>query len=385
MGNQKQIMFVFGTRPEAIKMAPLILEMKKHSDILSPIIVSTGQHKEMLHQVLRVFDIKPDYDLDIMEHSQSLSQIISKTMPGLESVIMREKPDMILVQGDTSTAFAAGLCAFYNKVHVGHVEAGLRTGDKSKPFPEEANRRLISVISDLHFSPTQNASQKLLEEGIPKNTVYCTGNTVIDGLLLVSKHDFDFSRSGIKVEEGRKTILVTAHRRESFGPPLKAICNAVRRLADKYHQEINIVLPAHKNPMAAVTVREVLGGTKNVQIMDPLDYEPFVHLMKASYFILTDSGGVQEEAPSLGKPVLVLREKTERPEAIAAGTVKLIGIDENTVFNEAEKLLTDQKYYISMQKPVNPYGDGKASIRIISAILYHFGFKDVRVEEFIGI
>lgn len=378
-------MFVFGTRPEAIKMAPLILEMKKHSDILQPIILSTGQHKEMLHQVMRVFGINPDYDLDIMEHSQSLSQIISKTMSGLESVIMREKPDMLLVQGDTSTAFAAGLCAFYNKVHVGHVEAGLRTGDKMRPYPEEANRRLISVISDLHFSPTQNASQKLLDEGIPRNTVYCTGNTVIDGLLLVAKHDFDFSKSGIKIEEGKKTILVTAHRRESFGPPLKAICNAVRRLAEKYHQEINIVLPAHKNPLVAVTVREVLGGAPNVQIMDPLDYEPFVHLMKASYFILTDSGGVQEEAPSLGKPVLVLREKTERPEAIAAGTVKLIGVDENTILNEAEKLLTDQKYYQSMQKPVNPYGDGLASVRIISAILYHFGYKDERVEEFRGI
>ncbi|MBI5701027.1 UDP-N-acetylglucosamine 2-epimerase (non-hydrolyzing) [Candidatus Saganbacteria bacterium] len=382
MAQEKRIMFVFGTRPEAIKMAPLILEIRKHKDILSPIIVSTGQHREMLAQVLRIFNINPDYDLSIMQDAQTLSQIVSKTVVGLENIILREKPDMLLVQGDTSTAFAAGLCAFYNKVPVCHVEAGLRTGDKTRPYPEEANRRLISVVADLHFAPTATSVTHLLSEGIPRQTVYCTGNTVIDALLAVAKRKYDIGKLGLNLGPDKKTILVTAHRRESFGHPMRGIFQAIRRLAEKYENEINVVLPVHKNPAVNIAAREILNGVKNIKLIESLDYEPFVHLMKGSYFILTDSGGVQEEAPSLGKPVLVLREKTERPEAIEAGTVKLIGVSEGAVFEESEKLLCDKAVYKSMQKSVNPYGDGHASERTLSAILHYFGFIDERLGEF---
>lgn len=375
-------MFVFGTRPEAIKMAPLVQKMHKFPDILSPIIVSTGQHVEMLNQVLRIFNIRPDYDLNIMEPSQSLSQIAVKTIQGLEPVILREHPDMLLVQGDTSSAFAAGLAAFYNKIPLGHVEAGLRTYDKSRPYPEEANRRLLSVVSDIHFAPTRSSAECLLKEGIPKQTIYCTGNTVIDALLLVAQKEYNLKKAGLNLDSNKKLILVTAHRRESFGSPLKAICNAVRHIAQEFKDSVQIVLPAHKNPMVLVTVKEILSDLDNVTITEPLDYEPFIHLMKASYFILSDSGGVQEEAPSLGKPVLVLREKTERPEAVEAGVVKLVGVDENLIFSEAKTLLTNETEYKKMQKPVNPYGDGLACDRIISAILHCFGFIDTRAKEF---
>lgn len=364
-------------------MAPLILWLKKHSELFTPVIVSTGQHKEMLYQVLKIFGIKPDYDLDIMQEAQTLTQITSKTLQGLESIIVREKPDMLLVQGDTSTAFAAGLCAFYNKIPLGHVEAGLRTYDKMRPFPEEGNRRLLSVVADLHFAPTMNSVNQLLAENIPRSTVYCTGNTVIDALLFVANSKFDIKKSGIKIDPNKKLILVTAHRRESFGEPLRGIFKAIRKLADKYSNDIQIILPAHKNPAVQVAVKEILSENQNIQVIEPLEYEPFVHLMKEAYFILTDSGGVQEEAPSLGKPVLVLREKTERPEAISAGTVKLIGMDEAKVFEESEKLLTDKDLYKRMQKAVNPYGDGRASERTISAIMHYFGFSDKKVEEFI--
>lgn len=382
ISDKKKIMFVFGTRPEAIKMAPLILEMRKYPENLSPLIVSTGQHKEMLAQVLRIFNIHPDYDLDIMEESQTLSGIAGKTLQGLENIINREHPDMTLVQGDTTTAFAAGLCSFYNRIPLGHVEAGLRTYDKLRPYPEEINRRLISVVCDLHFPPTNTAVNNLLSENILRSHIYCTGNTVIDALLMVAERKFDLKRSGLKVDSKKKTILVTAHRRESFGPPLRAILNAVKRLAEKYEKEINVILPAHKNPNVSAVVYDILSNLKNVRITQPLDYEPFVHLMKESYFILTDSGGVQEEAPSLGKPVLVLREKTERPEAIVAGTVKLVGIDGNKIFKEAEKLLIDKNAYKKMQKAVNPYGDGYASKRTVSAILNYFGFVDTKMPEF---
>jgi len=379
MMNRKRIMFVFGTRPEAIKMAPLILEVEKHPDILQNVVVSTGQHLEMLRQVMHIFDIRPDYDLGIMEASQTLSQIVIKTLQGLETVILREKPDILLVQGDTSSAFAAALCAFYHKLPLGHVEAGLRTGDKWRPFPEEINRRLISQVADLHFAPTQTATNNLLKEDIPRHNIYLTGNTVIDALLMVSSRNYKLD---LGLDPDKKMILVTAHRRESFGPPLKGICEAIARIAKKYQNEVQIVFPAHRNPMVQVTVKETLAEISNVKVIEPLDYEPFVHLMKASYFILTDSGGVQEEAPSLGKPVLVLREKTERPEAIAAGTVKLIGIKEEDVFNETEKLLTDRTAYEGMRKSVNPYGDGLASVRTINALLHYFGYIDFKSEEF---
>lgn len=363
-------------------MAPLILEAEKHPDILQVVTVSTGQHQEMLRSVMRIFDIRPDYDLGIMEEAQTLSRITVKTLQGLESIILREKPDMLLVQGDTSTAFAAALGAFYNKVPVGHVEAGLRTGDKMRPYPEEVNRRLISVVADQHFAPTRNASNKLENEGIKKESIYLTGNTVIDALLMVSGRKFDISKAGIKIDPKKKLILLTAHRRESFGAPMKEILTAIARIAKKYSEDVQVIFPAHKNPMVQNIAREVLADIENVQIIEPMDYEPFVHLMKASYIILTDSGGVQEEAPSLGKPVLVLREKTERPEAIEAGTVKLIGIKEEDVFSETEKLILNKTEYQKMTKAVNPYGDGAASARIIQAILHYFGFTDQRPAEF---
>jgi len=384
MINRKRVMFVFGTRPEAIKLAPVILEIEKHPDVLQGVIVSTGQHYEMLRSVMHIFDIRPDYDLSIMEESQTLSGIIIKTLQGLETIILRERPDLLLVQGDTSSAFAAALCAFYHKVPLGHVEAGLRTGDKWRPYPEEVNRRLISVVSDLNFSPTSTATRHLKDEGIRSNTIYLTGNSVIDALLMVSSRNFDLKKAGLNIDPSRKIVLVTAHRRESFGPPLMEICQAISRIAKKYEKEVQVIFPAHKNPMVQVTVKEILGEIDNVSIIEPLDYEPFVHLMKASYIILTDSGGIQEEAPSLGKPVLVLREKTERPEAIEAGTVKLIGVREEDIFNETEKLLTDPAVYRSMTRTVNPYGDGHAAERTVNALLHYFGYTDLRPEEFKG-
>jgi len=382
MINRKRIMFVFGTRPEAIKMAPVIKEVEKYPDILEPVIVVTGQHRQMLDQVLRIFDIDPDYDLGIMEENQTLTSIIIKSLQGLEEIILREKPDMLLVQGDTSTTFAASLSAFYYRIPLGHVEAGLRTFDKWRPYPEEMNRKLTTALADLHFAPTGTSAGNLTEEGVARDRIYLTGNTVIDALLTVSKKNFDLGKAGIKLGKGRKMILVTAHRRENFGAPLKNICSAIKSLAEKFRTEIEFIIPVHKNPMVRQVVNEILESVDNVELIEPLDYEPFVHLMKASHIILTDSGGVQEEAPSLGKPVLVLREKTERPEAVAAGTVKLVGTDEKVIFDEADRLLTDKAEYGRMSRAVNPYGDGRASERIVSALLHYFGALDRRPEEF---
>lgn len=382
MINRKRIMFVFGTRPEAIKMAPVIKEVEKYPDIFEPVIVATGQHRQMLDQVLRIFDIDPDYDLGIMEENQTITSIVTKSLQGLEEIILREKPDMLLVQGDTSTAFAAGLSAFYYKIPLGHVEAGLRTFDKFRPYPEEMNRKLISSLADLHFTPTKSSLRNLLEEKVPRGQIYLTGNTVIDALLAVSRKNFDLEKVGIKLDKGKKLILVTAHRRESFGAPLRNICSAIKKLAEKFRREVEFVIPVHKNPMVRGVVSEILEEVDNVLLIEPLDYEPFVHLMKASYIILSDSGGVQEEAPSLGKPVLVLREKTERPEAIKAGTVKLVGMDEKAIFEEADRLLTDKAEYDKMSQAVNPYGDGRASERIAGALLHYFGASDRLPEEF---
>lgn len=382
MINRKRIMFVFGTRPEAIKMAPVVREVEKYPDILEPVIVVTGQHRQMLDQVLRIFDIDPDYDLGIMEENQTITSIVTKSLQGLEEIILREKPDMLLVQGDTSTTFAAGLSAFYYKIPLGHVEAGLRTFDKWRPYPEEMNRKLTTALADLHFAPTGTSMKNLLEEKVSRDRIYLTGNTVIDALLAVSKKSFDLEKVGIKLSRGKKMILVTAHRRESFGVPLKNICTAVKKLAEKFRRDIEFVIPVHKNPMVKDIVNEILEEVDNVELTEPLDYEPFVHLMKASYLILTDSGGVQEEAPSLGKPVLVLREKTERPEAVAAGTVKLVGTDEKVIFEETDRLIIDQAEYNRMSHSVNPYGDGHAAERIVGALLHYFGASDRKPEEF---
>jgi len=363
-------------------MAPVINEVEKYPDILEPVIVVTGQHRQMLDQVLRIFDIDPDYDLGIMEENQTITSIVTKSLQGLEEVMLREKPDMVLVQGDTSTTFAAGLAAYYFRTPLGHVEAGLRTFDKWRPYPEEMNRKLTTDLADLHFAPTQTSVNNLLEEKVLRERIYLTGNTVIDALLVTSRRNFDLGKVGIKLNKDRKLILVTAHRRESLGVPLRNICSAVKRLAEKFRGEIEFVIPVHKNPVVRNVVNEILEDSDNVELIEPLDYEAFVHLMKASHLILTDSGGVQEEAPSLGKPVLVLREKTERPEAISAGAVKLVGMDEKVIFEETNRLLTDPSAYESMSRAINPYGDGHASERIVELILYYFGALDRRPGEF---
>ena len=382
MINRKRIMFVFGTRPEAIKMAPVINEAEKYPDTLSPVIVVTGQHRQMLDQVLRIFGIRPDYDLGIMEENQTLTGIVTRSLQGLQEIVLREKPDMLLVQGDTSTTFAAGLAADYFKVPLGHVEAGLRTFDKFRPYPEEINRKLTTALADLHFAPTETSLANLRGEGVPRNSIYLTGNSVIDALLKTASREFDLRKAGVEINPRKKMILVTAHRRESFGKPLKNICAAIARLAQAHRRDTEIVVPVHKNPLVRSTVREMLDGIDNVDLIEPLDYEPFVHLMKASYIILTDSGGIQEEAPSLGKPVLVMREKTERPAAVSFGAVKLVGTDEDLIYEEANRLLVVQKAYESMSRAVNPYGDGHAAERIIQAVLYHFGAIDRKPEEF---
>lgn len=375
-------MFVFGTRPEAIKMAPVVAEVEKHPDILEPMIVSTGQHRQMLDQVLKLFGLKVDYDLNIMKHNQTLTSILTSTLQGLEEIILREKPDMILVQGDTSTSFAAGLAAYYYKVPLGHIEAGLRTFDKWSPFPEEINRKLTTSLADLHFPPTQNSVANLVEEGVSRNSIYLTGNTVIDALLEVVKKNYDLKKIGINLNPDKKNVLVTTHRRESFGKPMENTCRAILRLAERHKDEVEIILPVHKNPVVKDTVSNILGPVDNVKLIDPLDYEPFVHLMRASYIVLTDSGGVQEEAPSLGKPVLVMRDKTERPEAVSAGTVKLVGANEELLFGEANNLIENSEAYNAMSKAINPYGDGRASERIVKAVLFYFGAVDHKPEEF---
>lgn len=366
-------MLCFGTRPEAIKLAPVIKEIKKHSDAFEPVVVATGQHREMLDQVLKIFAIKPDYDLRIMEDKQSVESVLINSVKGLKHILAKEKPDVMIVQGDTTTTFAASLSAFYQKIPVAHVEAGLRTGDKYNPFPEEMNRCLTSMLSDIHFAPTQTAVDNLKREGIDESSVYLTGNTVIDALLDVADRKFDLSKAGIKISNDQRIVLVTTHRRESFGAPLNAICNAIKEVAKAHQKDVRVVIPVHKNPVVRKAVKEVLGGVKNVQLIEPLEYEPFVHLMKASYLILTDSGGVQEEAPSLGKPVLILREVTERPEGVAAGVAKLVGVKSDKIKFETEKLLENKVEYEKMACSKNPYGDGKASERIIGALLHHFG------------
>lgn len=382
MNTQKKLMFVFGTRPEAIKMAPLIAEAAKYPKDLKPIIVVTGQHRQMLDQVLRLFNIKPDHDLAIMEKDQSIARVVSKTLEGMEAILRCDKPDMLLVQGDTSTAFAAGLIAHYHMIPLGHVEAGLRTFDKWRPFPEEINRKLTTAIADLHFAPTQTSVNNLRAEGVLRETIYLTGNSVIDALLEVARCEFNLEKMGIKLDPKKKIVLVTTHRRESFGEPLERTCRALLRLAREFQNEIELVLPVHRNPNVKDVVIQSLMGASNIKLIEPLEYEPFVHLMKRAYIVLTDSGGVQEEAPSLGKPVLVLREKTERPEAVGAGTVKLVGTDEQLIFKEARRLLTDKKAYARMSRAVNPYGDGKAAPRIIQSILYYFGLKKKKPVAF---
>ena len=365
----KKIMTIFGTRPEAIKMAPLVLEMKKDEDI-EPVVVVTAQHREMLDQVLTTFDITPDYDLNIMKAGQTLSEVTGRVINGLESVIKEVKPDMILVHGDTTTTFAGSLAAFYNEVDIGHVEAGLRTHNKYSPFPEEANRQMTGVLADLHFSPTEDARQNLLNEAKDDTKISVTGNTAIDALATTV--DENYHSDIIEKHKDNKVVLLTAHRRENIGQPMHNIFGAVRQIVDEF-EDVTVVYPMHKNPKVREIAQEYLGNHDRVELIEPLDVLDFHNFAARSHLILTDSGGVQEEAPSLGKPVLVLRDTTERPEGVKAGTLKLAGVEQENIYNMTKELLTDEKLYNEMSQTQNPYGDGEASRRICNNIKYYYG------------
>lgn len=378
-----KVMTVFGTRPEAIKMAPVVLELKKHSDEIQTIVAVTAQHRQMLDQVLQLFHIKPDYDLDIMSQGQTLYDITTKALLGLKKVLEAEKPDLVLVHGDTTTTFAGALAAYYQQIPVGHVEAGLRTGNIYSPFPEEMNRKLTGAIAAIHFAPTPTAKQNLLQEHVAPEKIYVTGNTVIDALMTTVAGEYDFEDDALRTVDFKhhRIILLTTHRRENLGEPMRHIYKALRRIIDEI-PDTEIVFPVHRNPLVRKVVEEELAGVDRIHLIDPMEYEPFANLMSLSSLVLTDSGGIQEEAPSLGKPVLVLRDTTERPEAVAAGTVRLIGTDKDVVYEETKRLLTDKDAYNAMSMAVNPYGDGKASQRIVQAILHTFGGKNSVPEEF---
>jgi UDP-N-acetylglucosamine 2-epimerase (non-hydrolysing) len=358
-------MVVFGTRPEAVKMAPVIRELQRYPDRVRVRTVVTAQHREMLDQVMAVFDITPDVDLNIMAPGQTLAQITTRALTGLDSVLAEEKPDIVLVQGDTTTVFAASLAAFYNKIAVGHVEAGLRTHDMYDPFPEEMMRRLTGQIAALHFAPTTQSRDNLLASGVAPDRIFVTGNTVIDALLGVAAGVPDAPSSGLR------TILLTAHRRENLGEPMRHIFQAMTDLLDRF-PDVELVYPMHKNPKVRDIAHEVLDGRDRVTLTEPPDYAPFVAMMKSATLIVTDSGGVQEEAPSLGKPVLVVRRTTERPEGVAAGTVKLVGVDRAAIRDEAARLLSDPEAYNGMSRAENPYGDGHAAERVREILFQYF-------------
>jgi len=379
----RKIICILGTRPEAIKMAPVVKELQKKRDIFKTAVVVTAQHRQMLDQVLRLFNIHSNYDLDIMQESQTLHYITSSSLLRLGRLINRENPDFILVQGDTTTAFAATLASFYQKIPVGHVESGLRSYDRFNPYPEEVNRLLTDALCDLHFAPTPTAKRNLLKENIKKESIFVTGNTVIDALYLVLKRRHQFRNSVLKKVDfnRRRIILLTAHRRENWGIPLENICLSIRQLVQKYG-DLEIVYPVHLNPNVKDVVYEILKGSPRIHLIRPLDYLDFVSLMNKCSLVLTDSGGLQEEAPSLGKPVLVLREVTERPEAVEAGTVKVVGLSKERIFRETCRLLDSKRTYDRMAKSINPYGDGNASTRIVDAILYYFKMVRNRPKDF---
>lgn len=377
----KKVICIFGTRPEAIKMAPVI-KVLEESPKLKVITVVTAQHREMLDQVLQLFEIKPQYDLNIMEVGQSITDITIKVLKGLRAILIEEEPDLVLVHGDTTTTFTASLAAFYRQIPIGHVEAGLRTYLKYAPYPEEMNRKLTGCLADLHFAPTLTAKEALLKEGVNSESITVTGNTVIDALLRTIRKDFYFRSAllnGIDYQT-RKVILVTAHRRENLGEPMGGIFSAIRDIIVT-NEDVEVIFPVHPNPKVRELAEEILGDSERIHLIEPLDYEPFVNLMNRCYLVLTDSGGIQEEAPALGKPVLVLRETTERPEAVEAGTVKLIGINKDHLIRETQLLLDDHQEYEKMAKVVNPYGDGKASERILQRVLYYYGLAEATVEE----
>ena len=374
-----KLMTVFGTRPEAIKMCPLVLEMQKYPDFIEPIVAVTAQHREMLDQVLQLFAIKPDYDLNIMTAGQTLYDVTGRALAGLKDVLAEAQPDMVLVHGDTTTTFVGALASFYAQIPVGHVEAGLRTGNKFSPYPEEMNRKLTGAIADIHFAPTSTSKNNLLKENIDPAAIVVTGNTVIDALQTTVKADYRFTDSGLQkaLAGGKRLILVTTHRRENLGEPMRHVYQALRKVLEN-HPDVEAIFPVHKNPKVREIVDEELGKLAQVHLIEPLDYEPFANLMAKVDIVLTDSGGIQEEAPALGKPVLVLRDTTERPEAVDAGTVKLVGTAYDDVLRETSLLLDDSKYYQSMAEAANPYGDGRACERIIRKILHEDGY-DIKI------
>ena len=378
-----KLMTVFGTRPEAIKMCPLVLEMQKYPDFIEPIVAVTAQHREMLDQVLQLFAIKPDYDLNIMTAGQTLYDVTGRALAGLKDVLAEAQPDMVLVHGDTTTTFVGALASFYAQIPVGHVEAGLRTGNKFSPYPEEMNRKLTGAIADIHFAPTSTSKNNLLKENIDPAAIVVTGNTVIDALQTTVKADYRFTDSGLQkaLAGGKRLILVTTHRRENLGEPMRHVYQALRKVLEN-HPDVEAIFPVHKNPKVREIVNEELGKLAQVHLIEPLDYEPFANLMAKVDIVLTDSGGIQEEAPALGKPVLVLRDTTERPEAVDAGTVKLVGTAYDDVLRETSLLLDDSKYYQSMAEAANPYGDGRACERIIRKILHENGYDIKILSEF---
>lgn len=366
---QQKLLCVFGTRPDAIKMAPVVLELKRRPDTFDVRVAVTGQHREMLDQVLAVFGIVPDFDLNIMQHGATLAQVTARSLSGLDPILDAEKPDWVLAQGDTTTTFVASLAAFYHRARFGHVEAGLRTWNRYDPFPEEMNRILTSRVATLHFAPTQDAVDNLLREGVDAGDIVLTGNTVIDALLDLAARDFDGLDPVIAdiLTERRRVILVTTHRRENWGDPMRRIASAVLEIVERLPETIAVV-SMHRNPLVREVLQPVLGGHERVRLIEPPDYAPFVKLEQKATIVLTDSGGVQEEAPSLGKPVLVLRETTERPEGVAAGTAKLVGTDVKRIVDESITLLTDANAYAAMARAASPYGDGTAAVKIADAL-----------------
>lgn len=377
--SKVKVMTVFGVRPEAIKMAPLILELQKHPEHIESIVCVTAQHRQMLDQVLDVFNIKPDYDLDIMQARQTLNDISVRVLQGLEPVLREAKPDIVLVHGDTLTTFLASYAAFMQQIKVGHVEAGLRTWNKLSPFPEEMNRQLTGVLADLHFAPTDWSAINLRKENKQDASIFVTGNTVTDVFQYTVRSDY--KHEVLDWAQGKRLVLMTAHRRESQGEPHRNIFRAVRRIADEF-EDIAIVYPVHPSPAVREPAHEMLGDHPRIKLIEPLDVVDLHNFYPHTHLILTDSGGLQEEAPSFGIPVLVLRETTERPEGIDAGTLELVGTDEEKVYARAKALLSDESTYARMSKSANPYGDGKASQRIVSAILHSFGVQEERPESF---
>lgn len=381
--NKIKVMTIFGTRPEAIKMAPLVKELEKNKYIESKVCV-TAQHREMLDQVLELFEIKPDFDLDIMKEKQSLSSITCRVIQGLEEVFIKEAPDLVLVHGDTTTTFAGSLAAFYQQIKIGHVEAGLRTGNKYFPYPEEMNRKLTGAMADMHFSPTSGSKNNLLREGISEEVIFITGNTVIDAMSSTVEENYVFETEELNSIDyiNKKVIMITAHRRENWGEGIENICRAIKHIVEN-NEEVEVVYLVHLNPIVKDVVYRHLHGVDRVHLLNPLDTKETHNLINKSYMTMTDSGGLQEEAPHLGKPVLVLRNVTERPEAVEAGTVRLVGTNYEDIVREADRLINVKEVYEKMSKAVNPYGDGQAARRIVESVLYKFNKLENRPQEFI--